>query len=201
MKIFPATGNVHKVNELAKLLQSAGIEVGTLNQLGLSVMPDVDETAGTFEGNALLKANALMPYLGTGEFALADDSGLEVDCLDGEPGVYSARYAGPEASDAENRARLLRKLNSVPVAERTARFRCCLAMISPDQGPWFFVGKVEGVIISEELGEQGFGYDPIFVPEGYTETFAELGSEVKDRISHRAKAVQSLLTWFAGRKE
>lgn len=201
MIVYPATGNAHKVAELAALLKPAGIRVGTLPSLGLSAMPDVDESADSFDGNALLKAQALLPWLSEGEFALADDSGLEVECLDGAPGVWSARYAGPNATDADNRKKLLSVLRAVPEPQRGARFRCCLALISPELGPFFFMGTVTGTLLAEERGTDGFGYDPLFVPLGYTQSFAELGSAVKDGISHRARAVQSLLNWYSNKRE
>jgi XTP/dITP diphosphohydrolase len=192
--LYLATGNQHKAVEFNQLLQNTFLRVAAAADIG--GMPEVAETAGTFEGNALLKAQALLSNLPEDAFAMADDSGLIVDCLDGEPGVDSAYYAGPNASYAENREKLLKAMQSVPEDARTARFRCCLVLLSESEGPIFFNGFVEGVITTEDKGELGFGYDSIFRPLGQTETFGQLGSEVKDQISHRAKAVQKMYEWF-----
>ena len=120
---------------------------------------------------------------------MADDSGLEVDALDGRPGVYSARFAGPGATDADNNAKLLRLLEGVPDPRRTARFRCAIALVSPDGDEYVDEGVCEGVVAREPRGEGGFGYDPLFIVPEYGRTFAELPPEVKDRISHRARAL------------
>ena len=154
--------------------------------------PEVEETADTFAGNAALKAcgiSALLPGL-----VLADDSGLCVDALDGAPGVMSARYAGEHGNDAANNARLLQDLAAVP-QPHTARFMCAMCVAEGGQVLAEFVGKVEGSITSSPAGEHGFGYDPLFVPDGYDCTMAQLPAEQKNAISHRADALQQFLAW------
>lgn len=162
-------------------------------------MPAVDESAGTFEGNARLKAEALLAALPPDGWVLADDSGLEVDALEGAPGVYSSRYAGPEASDRENLEKLLTVLRGVPAERRTARFRCVLVLKNRDGAEHVFDGTCEGRLLNGASGDQGFGYDPAFLPEGYDETFGQLGEAVKARLSHRARAFQQLLQWVVDR--
>lgn len=207
--LFLATGNAHKIAEVRSIL---GPEFLFLSQRDTSVRFDVPETADTFEGNAALKALAWAAYLRTdtcnlgAEWVLADDSGLEVDALDGAPGIHSARYAGLDtgtpgnSADAANNAKLLRMLIDVPDAQRTARFRCVLALIPvatprPD-AVRHFSGACPGRIQREAGGVGGFGYDPLFVPDGYLHSFAELGAEVKNQLSHRAQALAQLKDWF-----
>ena len=188
MKILIATGNRHKLGELRVLLNVAGIEfVGTD---AFANLPDPVEDADTFEGNALIKARTLSEA--TGLWTLADDSGLEVDALGGEPGVLSARYAGKHGDTPANNAKLLRELSGK--ADRRARFRCAVALVAPDGRSWTVDGTCEGHIIHAESGAGGFGYDPLFVPEGYAETFAQLGPDVKNGLSHRGKAVAKIKT-------
>jgi len=188
MKILIATGNRHKLGELRVLLNVAGIEfVGTD---AFANLPDPVEDADTFEGNALIKARTLSEA--TGLWTLADDSGLEVDALGGEPGVLSARYAGKHGDTPANNAKLLRELSGK--ADRRARFRCAVALVAPDGRSWTVDGTCEGHIIHAESGAGGFGYDPLFVPEGYAETFAQLGPDVKNSLSHRGKAVAKIKT-------
>jgi len=180
-----ATRNPGKLAELKALLASFPIVLRATSDFPGA--PEVVEDAATLEGNAVRKARALQAY--TGLPALADDTGLEVEALDGRPGVHSARFAGPQATDAENRAHLLRALEGV--ANRRARFRTVLAFAPDAQTLYLFEGICPGYILEVERGEGGFGYDPLFVPEGYTQTFAELSLEEKNRISHRGQALRA----------
>lgn len=185
-KIVFATNNAHKLEEVAAILGDS-YEVLSLREIGCTA--DIPETADTFAGNALQKAQYVKEHFGYDCFA--DDSGLEVDILGGEPGVYSARYSG-QGSEG-NMDRLLHNLEGKE--ERSAQFRTVIALLTGDE-EHFFEGIVRGSIIHERRGEGGFGYDPIFVPEGYDLTFAQLGSEIKNRISHRAKAVKQLAEYL-----
>lgn len=181
-KIVFATNNAHKLEEVAAILGES-YEVMSLREIGCEA--DIPETADTFAGNALQKAKYVKEHFGYDCFA--DDSGLEVDVLDGAPGVYSARYSG--GGSEENMTKLLHNLTGK--TERGAQFRTVIALLIGDD-THLFEGIVRGTIIEERRGEGGFGYDPIFVPDGYDKTFAELGSEVKNRISHRAQAIEKL---------
>lgn len=181
-KIVFATNNTHKLEEVASILGES-YEVMSLREIGCH--DDIPETADTFAGNAIQKARYIKEHYGYDCFA--DDSGLEVDALNGAPGVYSARYSGGDSE--ENMTKLLHKLTGK--SERGAQFRTVIALLIGEE-THLFEGIVRGTIINERCGEGGFGYDPIFVPEGYDLTFAQLGSEVKNRISHRAKAVEQL---------
>jgi XTP/dITP diphosphohydrolase len=183
MTLLVATRNAHKLLELRAMLAGDGLLlIGADDRPGL---PEVDEDADTFEGNALKKARALC--LASGLWTLADDSGLEVDALGGAPGVRSARYAGPSADTAANNAKLLQALQGV--TKRQARFRCVLALAAPDGRVWTVAGCCEGRLLEAPRGVAGFGYDPLFIPEGYDVTFAELPAATKNRISHRARAL------------
>ena len=201
-KIVFATNNKHKLEEIRSILGD-DFEVLSLSDIGCH--EDIPETSDTLEGNAMQKAQYVFDKYGYDCFA--DDTGLEVDALGGEPGIYSARYAALDGDDSishdseANMAKLLRKLEGVE--NRKARFRTVIALITTkDNSPsligregvglLLFEGIVNGSIISERRGGEGFGYDPIFQPEGYDQTFAELGSEVKNHISHRARAVEKL---------
>jgi XTP/dITP diphosphohydrolase len=180
-----ATNNKHKLEEVVDILGDA-IELLSLNDI--ECHDDIPETADTLEGNALIKAHYI--YDKYHKNCFADDTGLEVEALGGEPGVYSARYAGGDGHDSEaNMTKLLNKLEGEE--NRKARFRTVVALII-DGEEHLFEGIVNGSIIKERRGGKGFGYDPIFVPDGYEETFAELGEEVKNTISHRARAVKKL---------
>ena len=150
--------------------------------------PEVVEDGDTFEKNAVKKASLIAEH--TGSMTLSDDSGLEVDALGGAPGVYSARYAGENASDADRIRKLLDALHNTPDAHRTAQFRCAVAVAAPGRETRVVVGVCEGRITRTPRGDLGFGYDPVFVPAGYDKTFGELGAEVKNQMSHRAKALQ-----------
>lgn len=191
-KLTVATGNSHKTEEIRAML-GAGYEVADLkSHPGL---PEVEETGATFLENATLKAvqiSARIPGL-----VLSDDSGLEVDALGGDPGVHSARYAGVHGADAENNARLIAELEGA--ADRTARFRCVMVLAESGEALAHFDGSVEGRIISEARGGGGFGYDPLFVPDGHSRTFAELGEGVKNGLSHRARTMEQVAEWLAAR--
>ncbi|MDA9589522.1 RdgB/HAM1 family non-canonical purine NTP pyrophosphatase [Opitutales bacterium] len=187
-----ATGNAHKVEEFELLLKNLDFNVCSAEVCG--GMPEVDENGSTFAANAQLKAEALRKLTPMGAWVMADDSGLEVDALDGAPGIYSARYAGEDASDHDNLVKLLDAIKNVPKEKRTARFRCVLCVIDPEGYTTHYDGSCEGRLDVEVHGDRGFGYDPIFVPDGYSESFAQLGDEVKSQLSHRAKAVEWMRT-------
>jgi len=188
--LLVSTRNAHKVAEIREIL-GVGFEVLDLSTI--SVAGEVEETGVTFEENATLKALAVSGHFDG--WVIADDSGLEVDALDGAPGVWSARFSGSGATDASNRALLLEKLEGVRGKERSARFRCVIVLARAGRKFAAFGGSVEGVIINQEKGAGGFGYDPLFVPEGHCETFAQLGADVKNALSHRARALAGLLAW------
>ncbi len=182
MKVLIATRNAHKLEEIRGLLP--GVElVGTE---AWAHLPDPEETGTTFEANATIKAEAWCAA--TGLPALADDSGLEVDALGGAPGIHSARYAGAHGDTAANNAKLLAELAGVPAAARGARFVCALALARPGMETVTLRGTCEGRIIEALHGTHGFGYDPLFVPEGHAQSFGELPAEVKASLSHRARA-------------
>ena len=189
-RLLLATRNAHKTGEVRAIL-GEGWAVEDL--LAHPDLPEVDETGTTFAENAALKALAGSKHFPEG-WVIADDSGLEVDALGGAPGVYSARYAGPDADDDANRQKLVRELRAaLPTSQGrlpTARFRCCLAVARGGKMVAEFNGAVEGLVIPATRGEGGFGYDPLFVPEGHQDTFAELPAEVKNRLSHRGKALR-----------
>jgi XTP/dITP diphosphohydrolase len=222
--ILIATRNAHKVREIAAIL-GGQFQLLTLNDF--SNAPTVVEDANTFAGNATKKATELAKWLATDSrftihdsdaFVLADDSGLEVDALHGAPGVHSARFAAMDkhenSSDADNNSKLLHMLTNVPPEKRAARFRCVIALIPVlkkekenssavcyadelELQTQLFDGVCEGKIILEPHGKNGFGYDPLFVPDGFEQTFAELSDDVKNKISHRAKALEKLKQFFA----
>lgn len=189
-QIVLATANPGKVRELSALLANLDVEI--LPQSVLQV-PEVEETGLSFVENAILKARHATQY--TGLPAIADDSGLEVDALHGAPGIYSARYAGPGASDRDNRERLLAELSSVPDAHRTARYQCLLVLLRhpADPTPLICQGTWEGVIAHTPRGEHGFGYDPVFYVPELDMTAAELAPEIKNRLSHRGQALAQLV--------
>ena len=196
MRIVFATNNAHKLEEIRAILGHSH-DILSLNDIQCHV--DIPETADTLEGNALQKARYVWEHYHLSVFA--DDTGLEVDALGGAPGVYSARYAGGAGHDSEaNMAKLLRELHGH--TDRTARFRTVIALILADGSDkgfseHLFEGKVEGRIATERQGSEGFGYDPLFVPDGYDESFAQLGTAVKNRISHRARAVARLTDFLS----
>lgn len=190
-----ATANPHKTAELARLLADVVTVVPRPAEVG-----DIEESAETLEGNALLKAAAISEA--TGLPALADDTGLEVDALGGEPGVRSARYAGEHSRDADNRRLLLARLAERGAAgsARAGQFRTVIALVAPDGETRCFEGRCRGIITETERGEGGFGYDAVFAPDiGDGRTFAEMSPEEKDAVSHRRHAVDALVAWLGGR--
>jgi XTP/dITP diphosphohydrolase len=189
-QVVLASANRGKQREFAALLDGFGLQLLLQDSLGIAAAA---ETGTTFEANALLKARhaagaSRLP-------ALADDSGLEVDALGGRPGVYSARYAGESAEDADNNSKLLSELSGVAAADRSARYRCVLVLVrdESDPAPVVASGTWEGTVAFEPAGKLGFGYDPLFIPEGLSQRVAELPTELKNRLSHRAKAAAALL--------
>jgi XTP/dITP diphosphohydrolase len=183
-----ASTNPGKIVEVRQILEKLPLRLLSREEVG--GWPEIEETGSTFLENALLKARAVSSF--TGQAALADDSGIEVDALDGAPGVRSARFAGPHATDEENNARLVEALDGVPPERRTARYRCVAVVVSPEGEEIAGVGSCEGRIALEPRGSGGFGYDPWFVPEGESRTMAELSPEEKHAISHRGKALRGL---------
>ena len=188
MKVILASNNKHKLEEIRKITAPLGYEVISQSEAGCNF--DVEETGTTFEENSYLKAKAIMEASGCP--TIADDSGLVVDALGGEPGVYSARYAGEGCTDDDNNELLLRRMESVPDGERSARFVSVITMLFPDGRKLVAKGTVEGRIDRCLDGEGGFGYDPLFIPDGYDRSFGVLSSEIKNSISHRAKALSEL---------
>jgi XTP/dITP diphosphohydrolase len=196
-RLFFASANVHKTREIAGMLGPQW-EIQDLTQRPDIVLPPED--GETFEANAVIKAkggSAALP----GILVLADDSGLEVDCLAGAPGVYSARYAGPGATDAANRTKLkneMRALANNPGQTFPGRFRCCMALVRDGTLLYIAHGTVEGRLLLREQGIGGFGYDPLFVPNGHKSTFGVLPEEVKNQLSHRAAAMAKVREWLDG---
>jgi XTP/dITP diphosphohydrolase len=195
MKLFLASGNPHKVGEFQSLADASGLRVEIVSAAAVGGMPAVVEDAGTFEGNARKKALALRTRLPAEAWALADDSGLCVDALGGAPGVESAYYAGPQGDSAANLEKLVEAMREAPDAQRGSHFMCVLVLAGPG-GEFIFEGRCDGQLLQAPRGEGGFGYDPLFVPEGYTQSFSELGSEIKNRLSHRARAWEKLAEWL-----
>lgn len=189
LKIILATKNRGKIEEMESMIRkNLGFPVQIYSLLDYPDIPDIHEDGQTFAENARKKALEVARY--TGIIAIADDSGLEVDALQGKPGIYSARFAGEGATDRENIRRLLDMLADVPFDKRTGRFKCVIAIATPDGRVKTVTGECKGIISTEERGAEGFGYDPVFVVPSYGKTFAELGREVKNEISHRAVAVR-----------
>jgi len=184
MKLLIATHNRGKLKEYQELLDDPGLELLTLDDVGIA--EDVEETGTTFDENARLKALTYAQQ--SGLLALGDDSGLQVDALNGEPGVFSKRYAGEGKSDAERNAYLLEKLHNVPAQKRTARFRCVIVIADATGKTWTTEGTCEGAIAFESRGTNGFGYDPIFIVQDDGRHLAELSSVEKNRVSHRGRA-------------
>lgn len=187
-EVIIATNNAGKAKDFEALFKPLGIKVFTLNDIEGEI--DVEETGETFEANAILKAETVAALLG--KIVIADDSGLEIDSLEGAPGVYSARFAGPGKNDNENIEKVLAEMEAVPEKNRSARFRCVLAVAGPGIMTETFSGSCEGVILSERRGTNGFGYDPIFFVPEKNRTMAELTAEEKSEISHRGDALSKL---------
>ena len=180
MKFYLASSNAHKVLELQSLARASALPINILSAREVGGMPDVVEDAGTFSGNARKKALALRPLVPPDAWALADDSGLCVEALDGAPGVESAYYAGPQGDGAANLAKLVSVMRDVPEKQRGAQFRCVLVAIGRDGEERKFEGVCAGRLLLAPRGGAGFGYDPLFVPDGHTQSFAELGDDVKN---------------------
>ena len=188
-----ATKNAGKAQEFKEMLTPFGIHVQTLLDFA-EEMPDVEETGETFQDNAQLKAEQIAAKLQ--KPVIADDSGLVVDYLNGRPGVYSARYAGNPTDDRANYEKVLTELSEAEKKERTARFVCVLAFAQPGKPTIFKEGTCEGLIAREPKGSNGFGYDPIFIPEGYEVTMAQLEQQVKNKLSHRYHALKAFQAWL-----
>ncbi|MBR0455214.1 MAG: RdgB/HAM1 family non-canonical purine NTP pyrophosphatase [Firmicutes bacterium] len=198
--IVAATRNKHKIEEIGAITSKFGMTIMSRDEAGVPPV-EIPETGKTFEENSYIKAFEIMKLCG--QITVADDSGLVVDCLDGAPGVYSARFAGFEGlwpedaagidtNDKDNNAKLINLIKDVPYEDRTARFVSVITMVYPDGKTIVARGTVEGHLVLEERGDGGFGYDPLFVPEGYDRTFGELSQQIKNSISHRANALKAL---------
>lgn len=193
LQILVATTNAHKVSEFQSAVSLILPDLKIVTPKEFPSFPQVEETGTTFEENAVLKAEAASAFADMPAFA--DDSGLEVAALDGRPGIYSSRYAGDNATDAMRIEKLLQELDGKE--NRRARFVCVIALACRGEIFRTFRGEVNGVIASAPAGEHGFGYDPVFIPDGYDKSFAELGSEIKDKISHRAVAFKKMMDFIA----
>lgn len=192
MEIAFASNNKHKLEEVRQILSGLPLTIHSLADLGLEV--EISEDGQTFRENALIKAH--LAAKASGMISLADDSGLEVDALNGAPGVRSARFAGDKADSSQNNKLLLEKLKNVPFDQRTARFRCVLALVTLAGEEHLWDGTCEGLIGFEEHGQRGFGYDPLFILPAYQKTLAELGPEIKNKLSHRAMALKNALPYL-----
>jgi XTP/dITP diphosphohydrolase len=189
-----ATNNAHKLDELRRIWDESGLVISIASLGDYPVYPEPDENAGTFEGNALIKARAAAAA--TGEIAVADDSGIAVDLLGGMPGVRSARWAGVGASAQASLDLLIAQLSDTSFEERTARFVCAMALVTPQGGEYVAEGTMEGNLVLEPKGENGFGYDPVFVAKGQNCTNGELTPAQKDALSHRGKAARALIPYL-----
>lgn len=187
--IVAASRNKHKIEEIEAITQKFGMKLISRDEAGVPPF-EIDEDGQTFEENSFKKANEIMKVCG--KITLADDSGLMVDYLGGKPGIYSARFAGENANDAKNNEKLLSLLEGVDTKERSAKFVSVITMVYPNGEVLVARGECFGRILNAPVGENGFGYDPLFVPDGYDKTFAQLGAEEKNKISHRAAALKEL---------
>lgn len=192
-QIIIASENKGKIAEFKALCDQKGMFVLSLADLTVDI-PEIEETGATFQENAQIKAETVSTI--TKSPVIADDSGLVIDALDGRPGIYSARYAGEPTNDVKNYEKVLREMKKVDKLERTARFTAVLALARPNKKTVYFEGHCEGRIAFEPRGTSGFGYDPIFVPDGYEQTMAELAESVKNKISHRYHALEKLADWL-----
>ncbi|NBI07222.1 RdgB/HAM1 family non-canonical purine NTP pyrophosphatase [Senegalia massiliensis] len=188
-KIIVASGNINKIKEIKKILDGLNLDIISKNEVGLKDI-EVIEDKDTLEGNAIKKAKEISELVDG--IVLADDTGLFVDKLNGEPGVYSARYAGEDANDLNNNKKLLKKLEGLNLEDRTAEFRTVIAIVLEDKTVKTLTGVCKGKIALERTGNNDFGYDPLFIPDGYKETFAEMPQKIKNDISHRANALKKL---------
>lgn len=193
MQMILASQNKHKLEEIKEIMKELDIEILSMDEVNLEKL-EIVEDGETFQENSMKKAITVMEK--TGMISIADDSGLEVDYLDGKPGVYSARFAGENASDDDNNKKLLHMLKGIDLDQRKSRFVSVISVAFPEGKRISVRGECEGVIGFEERGSQGFGYDPLFIVLEYNKTFAELGSEIKNKISHRAKALEKLKDEF-----
>lgn len=191
MRVVLATQNAHKLVEMRRILGEAGLDIELVGTGEFPDLSDVAETGSTFAANALLKARSVCAE--TGLPAIADDSGLGVDALNGMPGIFSARWSGAHGNDLANLGLLLGQLADVPDARRGAAFHCAAAVVLPDGTERVVEGTIDGTLIREPRGTNGFGYDPIFVPVGETRTTGEMSAEEKDTISHRGRAMRALV--------
>lgn len=196
--IVAATQNKHKIKEIEEITKEFGMSIISRDDAGVPPV-DIVEDGSTFEENSYKKAYEIMRLCG--RITIADDSGLEVDCLDGAPGVYSARFAGEDGDDKANNEKLKALIKDVPYEKRTGRFVSVITMVFPDGETIVARGEVEGHIALKEQGENGFGYDPLFIPLGYEDTFGVISSEVKNKISHRANALVKLREMLREREE
>lgn len=187
--IVLASGNKHKVEEIRDILKGLPFNILSKDEVNLRDL-DVEEDGDTLEENALKKAKEIAKYVEA--IVIADDTGLFVDKLGGKPGVHSARYAGENANYKDNNSKLLKELDGIPLEERTARFETVIAIVMEDKSYRTVKGQCRGKIALSHKGEGGFGYDPLFIVDGYDKTFAELGNDIKNKISHRANALESL---------
>ena len=194
--LLVATRNNHKTKEIGQIL---GARWDVRDLTSLMDTPIVKETGSTFAENAALKAVVISESFS--ELVLADDSGLAIDALNGEPGVYSARFAGEDATDAQNRLKLIGLLETLPAVEFPARFQCEMVLARQGEILGCFSGTVEGIVVPFERGDRGFGYDSMFIPAGYNQTFAELPSEVKNNLSHRARALAQAVGYLQNREK
>ena len=190
-KLVISTGNQNKVKEISYMLKDISIEVISKKDIGLGDL-EVIEDGETLEANSILKAKALAEKVNYKYIVMADDSGLFVDILNGDPGVYSSRYGGEEGNNEKNNKKLLEELKDIPLEDRKAKFRSVIVLITEGKEEVIVEGQCKGTIGLELKGNRGFGYDPLFTPEGFSETFGELGEEIKNKISHRAKALELL---------
>jgi len=189
-KVVIASRNDHKIEEMRRILEQGGLDIELVGTGEFPDLPDVEETCATFAANALHKARAVSEF--TGLPAVGDDSGLCVDALNGMPGILSARWSGTHGNDQANLELLLAQISQVPIDRRGASFVCAAAYVHPDGTEFVVEGQMPGALIDTPRGENGFGYDPVFVPHGHQVTSAEMTSELKDSISHRGKALASL---------
>ncbi len=193
LKLLAATKNAHKVEEFQSMLRENGLDqIEIISTAAFQNFPELVEDGETFEDNSAMKAAQASRFADMSAFA--DDSGLAVQALDGAPGVYSARYAGENATDADRIAKLLKEMDGM--TDRRAAFVCVITLAYRGDVFASFRGEVRGTIATEPAGSNGFGYDPVFIPEGYDKTFAELGGEVKDKISHRARAFEQAVAFI-----
>jgi len=189
-KLVIASRNDHKIQEMRRILEQVGLDIELVGTAEFPDLPDVEETGSTFAANAMLKARAVSEF--TGLPAVGDDSGLCVDALNGMPGILSARWSGTHGNDQANLALLLAQISQVPSDRRGASFICAAAYVHPDGTEFVVEGQMSGTLIDAPIGTNGFGYDPIFVPQGHQITSAQMSAELKDSISHRGKALAAL---------